>query len=119
MAVPTTEFIARQTPIPGLLVFDVTSIGDERGWFQEKYQKAKLVQAGMPATFYRRGLLMDFRLQVKHIMFIALTIIGLRKIMINTLLLILQIRRLEWFGRFRWKNPLCRSVTVPIQCSKM
>lgn len=51
MAAPTTEFTARQTEIPGLLIFDVTSIGDERGWFQEKYQKAKLVAAGMPPDF--------------------------------------------------------------------
>lgn len=51
MAVPTTEFKARQTDIPGLLIFDVTSIGDERGWFQEKYHKDKLVAAGMPQEF--------------------------------------------------------------------
>lgn len=51
MAVPTTEFRAHKTDIPGLLLFDVTSVGDKRGWFQEKYQKAKLVKAGMPAGF--------------------------------------------------------------------
>lgn len=51
MAVPTTEFKAHKTDIPGLLVFDVSSIGDERGWFQEKYQKAKLVEAGLPTDF--------------------------------------------------------------------
>jgi dTDP-4-dehydrorhamnose 3,5-epimerase len=51
MAVESTEFTAHQTEIPGLLIFDVTSIGDERGWFQEKYQKAKLVAAGMPDDF--------------------------------------------------------------------
>lgn len=51
MGVPTTEFTARQTEIPGLLIFDVTSVGDERGYFQEKYQKAKLVKAGLPETF--------------------------------------------------------------------
>jgi len=51
MAVPTTEFKASQTDIPGLLVFDVTSVGDDRGWFQEKYQKAKLVSAGLPESF--------------------------------------------------------------------
>jgi len=47
----TTEFTAHQTDIPGLLVFDVTYIGDERGYFQEKFQKAKLVAAGMPDSF--------------------------------------------------------------------
>jgi dTDP-4-dehydrorhamnose 3,5-epimerase len=51
MAAPTTEFKIQTTDIPGLLVIDVTSIGDERGWFQEKYQRAKLVSAGMPADF--------------------------------------------------------------------
>ncbi|OGL39243.1 dTDP-4-dehydrorhamnose 3,5-epimerase [Candidatus Saccharibacteria bacterium RIFCSPLOWO2_02_FULL_46_7] len=51
MAVPTTEFKARQTEIPGLIIFDVSSIEDDRGYFQEKYQKAKLVAAGMPESF--------------------------------------------------------------------
>lgn len=51
MTAPTTEFSGQKTEIPGLLVFDVTSIGDERGWFQEKYQKAKLIKAGMPTDF--------------------------------------------------------------------
>lgn len=51
MAVPTTEFTAQQTDIPGLLVFDVTLVGDDRGYFQEKYQKAKLTAAGMPDSF--------------------------------------------------------------------
>lgn len=51
MAVATTEFTARETEIPGLLIFDVTSVGDERGYFQEKFQKAKLVAAGLPEAF--------------------------------------------------------------------
>lgn len=51
MAAPTTEVTGHSTDIPGLLVFDVTSMGDERGWFQEKFQKAKLVAAGMPEEF--------------------------------------------------------------------
>lgn len=51
MAVPTTEFNAQASAIPGLLVIDVTSIGDERGWFQEKFHKDKLVAAGMPKSF--------------------------------------------------------------------
>lgn len=51
MAVPTTEFTAHETDIPGLLIFDVTYVGDERGYFQEKFQKAKLVAAGMPEDF--------------------------------------------------------------------
>ncbi|EFC83554.1 dTDP-4-dehydrorhamnose 3,5-epimerase family protein [Parafrankia sp. EUN1f] len=51
MAVATTEFTARETEIPGLLIFDITSIGDERGWFQEKFHRAKLVAAGLPESF--------------------------------------------------------------------
>ena len=51
MAVATTEYTAHTTDIPGLLVFDVSYVGDERGYFQEKYQKAKLVAAGMPESF--------------------------------------------------------------------
>ena len=51
MAVQTTEFTARQTGIPGLLIFDIVFPSDERGYFQEKYQKAKLVAAGLPESF--------------------------------------------------------------------
>jgi dTDP-4-dehydrorhamnose 3,5-epimerase len=51
MAVSTTEIIGHKTDIPGLLIFDVGYISDERGYFQEKYQKAKLVAAGMPEHF--------------------------------------------------------------------
>jgi dTDP-4-dehydrorhamnose 3,5-epimerase len=51
MAAPTTQFKIQPTEIPGLLIIDVTSIGDQRGWFQEKYQRAKLVAAGFPAEF--------------------------------------------------------------------
>lgn len=51
MAAPTTEITGHSTDIPGLIVFDVTSMGDERGWFQEKFQKAKLVAAGLPKDF--------------------------------------------------------------------
>ena len=48
---PTTEFTAHKTDIPGLLIFDVNYVGDERGYFQEKYQKQKLTNAGMLADF--------------------------------------------------------------------
>ncbi len=47
----TTEFKAYQTSIPGLIFFDVSQVDDSRGFFQEKYQKAKLVEAGMPESF--------------------------------------------------------------------
>ncbi|MEX5631234.1 dTDP-4-dehydrorhamnose 3,5-epimerase family protein [Parafrankia sp. FMc2] len=51
MGVATTEFSVRKTEIPGLLVFDITSMADERGWFQEKFHRAKLVAAGLPESF--------------------------------------------------------------------
>lgn len=47
----TTEYTVHKTSIPGLLFFDVTQVDDARGFFQEKYQKAKLVAAGMPVSF--------------------------------------------------------------------
>lgn len=47
----TTQFTGSTTDIPGLIFFDVTDVADDRGFFQEKYQKAKLVAAGMPESF--------------------------------------------------------------------
>jgi dTDP-4-dehydrorhamnose 3,5-epimerase len=51
MSVPTTEITGHTTDIPGLLIFDVTYVGDDRGYFQEKFQKEKLVAAGLPESF--------------------------------------------------------------------
>ncbi|HKR82364.1 MAG TPA: dTDP-4-dehydrorhamnose 3,5-epimerase [Candidatus Saccharimonadales bacterium] len=51
MAVATTEVTGHETEIPGLIVFDITQVGDDRGYFQEKFQKAKLVKAGLPESF--------------------------------------------------------------------
>ena len=47
----TTEFRSSKTSIEGLIFFDVTYIEDERGYFQEKFQKEKLVDAGLPSDF--------------------------------------------------------------------
>lgn len=47
----TTEFKIKETEIPGLLEIDITLIEDERGYFQEKFQQAKLVKAGFPKDF--------------------------------------------------------------------
>ena len=47
----TTEFKITQTAIPGLLLIDIAAIEDERGYFQEKFQQAKLAAAGLPADF--------------------------------------------------------------------
>jgi dTDP-4-dehydrorhamnose 3,5-epimerase len=51
MAVATTQFQANKTDIPGLIIFDIAFPTDERGYFQEKFQKAKLVAAGLPGNF--------------------------------------------------------------------
>lgn len=51
MGVPTTEFKVTRTEIPGLLLIDVNLIGDERGWFQEKFHQQKLTTQGFPADF--------------------------------------------------------------------
>lgn len=51
MSVPTTNYTAHQTDIPGLLFFDIEFPHDDRGWFQEKFHQAKLVAAGLPADF--------------------------------------------------------------------
>lgn len=39
---------AQKTNIPGMLVFDVPVHGDSRGWFKENWQRAKMLQAGLP-----------------------------------------------------------------------
>ena len=51
MASITTEITSQKTDIPGLLIFNVTSVEDERGYYQEKFQKNKLVKAGLPESF--------------------------------------------------------------------
>lgn len=38
-----------ESPIPGLFVVDLVLHGDNRGWFKENYQKAKMEALGLPA----------------------------------------------------------------------
>lgn len=42
------ELGARQTPIPGLIVFDLPVHGDSRGWFKENWQREKMLALGLP-----------------------------------------------------------------------
>ncbi|MBT2504217.1 dTDP-4-dehydrorhamnose 3,5-epimerase family protein [Curtobacterium sp. ISL-83] len=49
--VATTQVHGRTTAIPGLHVFSVSKVGDDRGWFQEKFHRAKLLDAGLPESF--------------------------------------------------------------------
>lgn len=37
-----------ETCIPGLLLVDLTVHGDARGWFKENYQRAKMMELGVP-----------------------------------------------------------------------
>ncbi|CAH0220175.1 bifunctional dTDP-4-dehydrorhamnose 3,5-epimerase family protein/NAD(P)-dependent oxidoreductase [Microbacterium sp. Bi121] len=37
-----------ETPIPGLLLFDLPVHGDSRGWFKENWQRQKMTAAGLP-----------------------------------------------------------------------
>jgi dTDP-4-dehydrorhamnose reductase len=37
-----------QTPIPGLVIWDLPVHGDSRGWFKENWQREKMTAAGLP-----------------------------------------------------------------------
>lgn len=43
------ELIVTESPIPGLFVIDLPLHGDNRGWFKENYQKAKMEALGLPS----------------------------------------------------------------------
>ena len=42
------ELKVTKTPIPGLFVINLVVHGDNRGWFKENYQKAKMEALGLP-----------------------------------------------------------------------
>ncbi|KFI68325.1 sugar nucleotide-binding protein [Bifidobacterium magnum] len=42
------ELVAHETNIPGLVVFDLPVHGDNRGWFKENWQRAKMMDLGLP-----------------------------------------------------------------------
>lgn len=44
-----SELRLHTTEIPGLVVLDLPLHGDNRGWFKENYQKAKMEALGLPA----------------------------------------------------------------------
>ena len=53
------ELKVEKTNIPGLLVFDLPVHGDNRGWFKENWQRAKMMGLGLPhaliyATYHHR-----------------------------------------------------------------
>ncbi len=42
------QLTATQTPIPGVLLFDLPVHGDNRGWFKENWQREKMLALGLP-----------------------------------------------------------------------
>lgn len=42
------ELRATETPIPGLVVYDLPVHGDNRGWFKENWQREKMLAIGLP-----------------------------------------------------------------------
>ncbi|MFN2318508.1 MAG: dTDP-4-dehydrorhamnose 3,5-epimerase family protein, partial [Dermatophilaceae bacterium] len=42
------DLTVHQTAIEGLLIVDLTVHGDDRGWFKENWQRAKMVPLGVP-----------------------------------------------------------------------
>jgi len=42
------QLLPTPTPIPGLVVWDLAVHGDNRGWFKENWQRAKMTDAGLP-----------------------------------------------------------------------
>ena len=44
-----SDLKVQETEIPGLYVVDLVLHGDNRGWFKENYQKAKMEALGLPA----------------------------------------------------------------------
>ena len=43
-----------ETNIPGLLVFDLPVHGDNRGWFKENWQRAKMTALGIQSALTMR-----------------------------------------------------------------
>jgi dTDP-4-dehydrorhamnose reductase/dTDP-4-dehydrorhamnose 3,5-epimerase len=42
------KLTAHETPIPGVVVYDLPVHGDNRGWFKENWQREKMVTLGLP-----------------------------------------------------------------------
>ena len=42
------KLAARETPIPGVVLYDLPVHGDNRGWFKENWQREKMVALGLP-----------------------------------------------------------------------
>jgi dTDP-4-dehydrorhamnose reductase/dTDP-4-dehydrorhamnose 3,5-epimerase len=42
------QLTAHETPIPGVVLYDLPVHGDNRGWFKENWQREKMVSLGLP-----------------------------------------------------------------------
>lgn len=42
------QLSARETPIPGVVLYELPVHGDNRGWFKENWQREKMVALGLP-----------------------------------------------------------------------
>lgn len=42
------KLAARETPIPGVVLYDLPVLGDNRGWFKENWQREKMRALGLP-----------------------------------------------------------------------
>lgn len=42
------KLAGEETPIPGVVVYDLPVYGDNRGWFKENWQREKMIAAGLP-----------------------------------------------------------------------
>ena len=42
------ELKSYETPIEGLVVYDLVVLGDNRGWFKENWQREKMLRVGLP-----------------------------------------------------------------------
>ena len=42
------KLAAHETPIPGVVLYDLPVHGDNRGWFKENWQREKMVALGLP-----------------------------------------------------------------------
>lgn len=39
---------ARETDIPGVVIYDLSVYGDIHGWFKENWQREKMLELGLP-----------------------------------------------------------------------
>ncbi|MGX1160386.1 dTDP-4-dehydrorhamnose 3,5-epimerase [Arthrobacter sp. SLBN-100] len=42
------KLVAHETPIPGVVLYDLPVHGDNRGWFKENWQREKMIALGLP-----------------------------------------------------------------------